>query len=158
MERYEEIFNELRSQGMRITPQRREILNILQGRHLTFKEIRSELKRRGYTNLATVYNNIDFLLQHELIIELHIEGKRYFDLAIEASSHDAKSHIHTLCQRSNTIIEINDSSIFELIQDHPQFKQFDIQKIQIVINGYCHYQNEDTCGTSDELCYFKQAD
>jgi Fur family ferric uptake transcriptional regulator/Fur family peroxide stress response transcriptional regulator len=158
MERYEEIFNELRSQGMRITPQRREILNILQGRHLTFKDIRSELRRRGYTNLATVYNNIDFLLQHELIIELHIEGKRYFDLAIEASRHDANSHIHTLCQRSNQIIEINDNTIFDMIQDHPQFKQFDIQKIQIVINGYCHYQNEETCGKTEALCSFTPAD
>jgi Fe2+ or Zn2+ uptake regulation protein len=155
MERYESIFNELRSQGMRITPQRREILTILQGRHLTFKDIRTELKRRGYTNLATVYNNIDFLLQHELIIELHIEGKRYFDLAIEEYSHDANSHIHTLCQRSNTIIEINDSSIFEMIQTHPQFKEFDIDKIQIVINGHCHSHNEPSCGKTDQLCHNK---
>lgn len=156
MERYEEIFNELRSQGMRITPQRREILNILQGRHLTFKDVRGELKRRGYTNLATVYNNIDFLLLHELIIELHIEGKRYFDLAIEEYSHDANSHIHTLCQRSNTIVEINDSSIFEMIQAHPQFKEFDIEKIQIVINGHCHNQEEQSCRNADALCHSKQ--
>ena len=73
MELFEPIFNELRSQGLRITPQRREILDILRGRHLTFKDIRLELKKRGYTNLATVYNNIDFLLNHDLIIELHIE-------------------------------------------------------------------------------------
>ena len=155
MELFEPIFNELRSQGLRITPQRREILDILRGRHLTFKDIRQELKKRGFTNLATVYNNIDFLLNHDLIIELHIDGKRYFDLAIEEESHDANTHIHTMCQRSNTIIEINDDSIFEMIQNHPRFEGFDINKMQIIINGHCAYESEKTRRTSEDLCHLK---
>lgn len=156
MERYENIYEELRSKGLRVTKQRKEIINILEGRHLTFQEIKAELQKRGFQNLATLYNNIDFLLEHNLIIELHINGVRYFDLSIDELSHDANSHVHVMCKRSDLIVEVNDETIMELIKSHPTFKEFEADKVQLVINGKCRNENKETCDSKETLCFLRK--
>lgn len=155
MDRYEKIYDELRSQGLRVTKQRKEIINILEGRHLTFQEIKQELYKRGFRNLATLYNNIDFLLEHNLIIELHINGSRYYDLSIDEASHDANSHIHVMCKRSDLIVEINDESILEVVKSHPKFAGFEADKVQIIINGKCRHEDKETCDSKETLCFLK---
>ncbi len=156
MDRYESVYEELRGKGLRITKQRKEIVNILEGRHLTFQEIKLELQKREFKNLATLYNNIDFLLEHNLIIELHINGVRYFDLSIDELSHDANSHVHVMCKRSDLIVEINDESVLELIRNHPTFREFDADKVQLVINGKCKNEDKDTCDSKETLCFLRK--
>jgi len=158
MERYEKVYEELRSQGLRVTKQRKEIIDILEGRHLTFQEIKAELIKRGFKNLATLYNNIDFLLEHKLIIELHINGVRYFDLSIDELSHDANSHIHIMCRRSELIVEINDETILDIIKKHPRFSDFEADKVQLVINGKCKHENKDICDSKESLCFLRKLD
>ena len=64
MDEREKVFSDLRKNNIRITKQRRAIIDVLEGKHLTIQEIYNELRKRGYNNLGTVYNNIDFLLEH----------------------------------------------------------------------------------------------
>ncbi len=154
MDAKEKVFNELRKQNVRITKQRRAIIDILDGKHLTIQEIHNELKKRGYHNLGTVYNNIDFLTDHKIITQIFINGKKHYDLTIDERSHTADSHIHVTCKVNNNIIEINDSSIFDEIKNHKIFKDFDIKKLQIVVEGVCKHYDTDLC-KKDDACFIR---
>ncbi len=152
MDAKEKVFQELRKHNVRITKQRRAIIDVLDGKHLTIGEIHAELKQRGFHNLGTVYNNIDFLIENKIVTQIFINGKKHYDLTIDELSHTADSHIHVTCKVNNNIIEINDSSIFELIKNHEIFKNFNIQKLQIVAEGTCDYFDTEHC-KKDNACF-----
>ncbi len=152
MDEREKIFTELRKQNIRITRQRKAIIDVLEGKHLTIQDIYTELKKRGFKNLGTVYNNIDFLLEHKIVAQIFINGKKHYDLTIDEKSHNADSHIHVTCKVNNNIIEINDSKIFNEIKSNPIFKNFTISKLQLVVEGFCEHFEKDTC-KKDDKCF-----
>jgi len=154
MDEREKIFGELRKQNIRITKQRKAIIDVLEGKHLTIQDVYSELRKRGYNNLGTVYNNIDFLLEHKIVAQIFINGKKHYDLTIDEKSHSADSHIHVTCKVNNNIIEINDSKIFEDIKGNEIFKNFRITKLQLVVEGVCEHFEKDSC-KKDESCFIK---
>ncbi len=150
----ERVFNDLRKKNVRITKQRRVIIDILDGNHLTVQEIYGEMKKRGFNNLGTVYNNIDFLIEHKIITQLFINGKKHYDLTIDERSHTADSHIHVTCKANNNIVEINDSSIFDDIRTQSIFEGFDIDKLQIVAEGVCRLYETSRCKKGD-ACFLR---
>ena len=152
----EKAFRKLRNQNLRITNTRKAIVDILEDKHLTINEIYDELKLKGYHNLSTVYNNLDFLCEHKIITKVFINDKTYYDLAIGESSHDANSHIHIACKSADDIIELNESKLFETIKSDPIFAGFDISKIQVVVEGTCKHLSEDCTG--NKVCYIKSLD
>ena len=154
IDKKEEIFAELRKKNVRITKQRRAIIDVLEGRHLTIQEIHQELKKRGFHNLGTVYNNIDFLQEHKIVTQIFINGKKHYDLTIDEDSHSADSHIHVTCRVNNRIVEINNSELFETIRNHPIFDGFEISKLQIVVEGVCKDADNEKCKHS-ELCFLE---
>lgn len=145
MDSREKIFSDLRKNNIRITKQRRAIIDVLEDRHLTIQEIYSELKHKGFNNLGTVYNNIDFLLENKIVTQIFINGKKHYDLTIDERSHNADSHIHVTCKVNNNIIEINNSSIFDDIKKNSIFKDFKINKLQLVVEGVCEHYEKDSC-------------
>jgi len=155
MDEREKIFSELRKTNIRITKQRRAIIDVLEGKHLTIQDIYSDLKKKGYHNLGTVYNNIDFLLEHKIVTQIFINGKKHYDLTIDDRSHTADSHIHVTCKVNNNIIEINDSRIFDQIKANEIFKDFNITKLQLVVEGTCSHYEKDTC-KKDGACFIKR--
>ncbi len=152
MDERERVFAELRKHNIRITRQRRAIIDVLEGKHLTIQDIYTELKKRGYNNLGTVYNNIDFLLEHKIVAQIFINGKKHYDLTIDDKSHSADSHIHVTCRVNNNIVEINDSKIFEQIKNNAIFKNFTISKLQLVVEGVCIHFDKETC-RKDDACF-----
>jgi Fur family ferric uptake transcriptional regulator/Fur family peroxide stress response transcriptional regulator len=155
MDERERIFGELRKNNIRITKQRRAIIDVLEGKHLTIQDIYNDLKRKGYHNLGTVYNNIDFLLEHKIVTQIFINGKKHYDLTIDEQSHTADSHIHVTCKVNNNIIEINDSKIFDQIKANEIFKDFNISKLQLVVEGTCVHFEKDSC-KKDGACFIKK--
>jgi Fur family ferric uptake transcriptional regulator/Fur family peroxide stress response transcriptional regulator len=155
MDDRERIFAELRKNNIRITKQRRAIIDVLEGKHLTIQEIYNDLKKKGYHNLGTVYNNIDFLLEHKIVTQIFINGKKHYDLTIDEKSHTADSHIHVTCKVNNNIIEINDSQIFDEIKANEIFKNFNISKLQLVVEGTCIHYEKETC-KKDGACFIKK--
>jgi Fe2+ or Zn2+ uptake regulation protein len=152
MDDREKIFAELRKNNVRITKQRRAIIDVLEDKHLTIQEIYTELRNRGFKNLGTVYNNIDFLLENKIVTQIFINGKKHYDLTIDEKSHNADSHIHVTCKVNNNIIEINDSSIFDEIKANSIFRDFDINKLQLVVEGTCNHYEKETC-KKDGKCF-----
>lgn len=142
----EEIYERLRKRNIRITKQRRNIIELLEGRHLTLHDIHLEMRDRGFTNLGTVYNTVDFLMEEKIIAEVYIKGKKHYDLVIgDNTIHGADTHIHLSCSINNKIVEIDDKDLFDQIRNHPIFKDFDISKMQIVVEGHCPNYDPKTC-------------
>ncbi len=142
------VFERLRDQNIRITKQRKAIIDILDGQHLTLNEIHLELKKLGYTNLGTVYNNLDFLIEHNIVTQVFINDRKHYDLTIDEASHDPNNHIHMSCRINNKIVEINDADLFDMIRNHEIFRDFNIQKLQIVVEGSCPSYDPGRCKTN----------
>lgn len=155
MDYKERAFQNLRKQNLRITKARKAIIDILEGRHLTIQEIYYEMKKKGYHNLSTVYNNIDFLLQYKIITQIFINGKKHYDLTIEEYSHTADSHVHVSCLASENIIEINEEEFLNKIKSHPVFKGFDISKLQLVVEGNCKHYDTELCKNTNN-CFLNR--
>jgi len=155
MDEREKIYSELKKTNIQITKQRKKIIEVHEGKHMTIQEIYNDLKKKGYHNLGTVYNNIDFLLEHKIVTQIFINGKKHYDLTIDDHSHTADSHIHVTCKVNNNIIEINDSRIFDQIKANEIFKDFNISKLQLVVEGTCSHYEKDTC-KKDGACFIKR--
>lgn len=135
MDEREKYFNKLRKKNLRITKPRKAIIETLQDNHLTFKEIQTALRERGFHNVSTIYNNLDFLLEEKIAVELYIGGVKYYDLAIDNPMHSADSHVHILIKDNNKIVEINNPDIYEYIKNRPELAHLDIDYIRIAIGA-----------------------
>lgn len=128
-------FDKIRAMGHRLTNNRIAMIEILENQHLTFKEIQVEMKKKGYHNVATLYNNLEFLVKEKIIAELHIANKIYYDLAMDNPGHSNESHIHISIKDTDEIEEINEVDIFEFINNHPNLSHLKIDSIKIVIGA-----------------------
>lgn len=135
MDKKENYFHKLRKRNLRITKPRKALIEILQDNHLTFKEIQLALAERGFTNVSTIYNNLDFLMEEKIAVELYIGGVKYYDLAIDNPMHNADSHVHILIKDNNQIVEINNPDIYEYIKKRPELKDLTINYIRIAIGA-----------------------
>lgn len=135
LDKKETYFDKLRKKNLRITKPRIAMIEILQDNHLTFKEIQTRLLERGFTNVSTIYNNLQFLLDEKIAVELYINDTKYYDLAIDNPMHNADSHIHVVVKDTNKIHEISDPDIFEYIKAHKDFEDYHVDYIRITVGA-----------------------
>jgi len=102
---------------------------------LTFKEIQKALASRGFYNVSTIYNNLEFLVEHKIVVEIYINDTKYYDLAMGNPMHSADSHIHILNKDTNEITEVNSNDIFDYLTNHPAFKNLDLEYIRIIVSA-----------------------
>ena len=146
MKRTPEILEDLKKKNIRLTDQRRSILELLEGNHLTLPELHTGMRARGFTNLGTIYNNLDLMISEKIVAEIYIKGKKHYDLVgNDHPVHDADSHMHLSCSINNKIVEVDDKDLFDMIKNHPVFEGFDITKLQIVVEGSCPHYDPKTC-------------
>lgn len=133
-----ELLDELVSKGIRLTAQRRALIEIIQEarEHLDAGSL-LELARKREPNIdrATVYRTIELLKKLRLIDELdlmHLEGeKHYYEVK---TKHD---HIHLACFRCGRIEEFT-SSIFERLKaEISKQAGFTIRVTRLEIGGTC---------------------
>ena len=103
------------------------------------------LGKSGLSSFKFLNNKADVYLFDDVV-------KKHYDLTIDEKSHNADSHIHVTCKVNNNIIEINDSKIFDEIKANAIFKNFNINKLQLVVEGACNHFEKDTC-KKDGTCF-----
>jgi Fur family ferric uptake transcriptional regulator/Fur family peroxide stress response transcriptional regulator len=135
MDHKEKIFAGLRAKNIRITKQRRDIIDVLENNHLTISEIHIQLSKKGRINLATIYNNIDFLLAEKLIHQLLINDKKYYSFALDEKDSIVESNIHITVENDDRIFDVSDVKIIDYLKNHPAFKNYIIKSLQIVVKG-----------------------
>ncbi|MBU1094474.1 MAG: transcriptional repressor [Firmicutes bacterium] len=132
----ERYYQKIRTDNMRLTKSRKAMIEILENQHLTFKEIQKALASRGFYNISTIYNNLEFLIDQKIIVEIYINDTKYYDLAMGNPMHSADSHIHIMNKDTNEITEVNSPDIFEYLTKHPSFKDLDLEYIRIIISAH----------------------
>jgi Fur family ferric uptake transcriptional regulator len=129
------LIEELKTRGMRVTPQRAiifEAIEKLEG-HITAEDIYSEVQKiNSFISLATVYRTLELLHEMSLITPTNLGGSQtYYAL----KGHGA--HHHLVCLECGAIEEFDDD-LFDLLrrQVGDQYG-FDVQTDHMSLFGVC---------------------
>jgi len=132
------VMKELVARGVRITPQRRLLVGIIQDspRHLDAAKL-LEIARNQDPDLdrATVYRTIALLKDRGLIDELdlmHIQGEKHY---YEAKT--SRDHCHLACLRCGAIMEYASSSFEKLKKELAKQSGFQIRVVRLEVGGLC---------------------
>ncbi len=131
----------LREHNIRITSQRKAILQVLyecRGHHLEIENIRQLLLRKESNmkkiGLATVYRTLDLFIKTGLVSKLSIEkSPSQYELIVS----EKPWHHHLICLKCGHVQEIDDSLIKNLKMDILKEKKFQIAEKPMKIYGYC---------------------
>ncbi len=129
---------ELISRGVRMTHQRRLLVQIIQSadRHMDAVALWQRARAQDSTlNKVTVYRTLAMLKRHGLVDELdlmHLEGEKHY---YEART--TRDHIHLACLKCGRIQEF-ESSLFEKLKGQiERERRFRIQVVRLEAGGYC---------------------
>jgi len=129
---------QLAQRGVRMTPQRRAILSVIEPakKHLDASSILRKAQRMDASvDRSTVYRTLDLLKRHGVVDELdlmHMEGERHF-----YERKTGRDHIHIACLRCGKITEF-ESELFESLKRQLERDcNFHILVSRLEVGGYC---------------------
>lgn len=132
------LMQELVAQGVRITAQRRALIETIQEAegHIDAPTLLAMARKRDSSiDRATVYRTIDLLKRRGLIDELdlmHLTGEKHF---YEVKTR--RDHVHLACFECGGILEFT-SPIFERLKSEiARQNGFQIQVIRLEVGGLC---------------------
>src|SRR5271154_176043 len=132
------LMKELAARRVRMTPQRRLLVGIIQDspRHLDAASL-LEIARKKDPDIdrATVYRTLGLLKDRGLIDELdlmHIQGEKHY---YEAKT--SREHCHMACFRCGAIMEYASSSFENLKKDIIKQSGFQIRVVRLEVGGFC---------------------
>ncbi|WP_457745544.1 Fur family transcriptional regulator [Sulfurimonas sp.] len=122
----------LRAHNLKATPQRLEIANALNvNGHMSIERLYETLLRKfNSISLATIYKNINLMLEAHFIQEVKIPNtKSVYELTKEA-------HSHLVCDKCGKVedISLELSSVVQLVNAK---SSFNIEKVDLVFSGLC---------------------
>jgi Fur family transcriptional regulator, ferric uptake regulator len=129
---------ELVARGVRITAQRRLLVELIQNspRHLDAATLLRIARQQDRSiDRATVYRTIGLLKQLGLIDELdlmHVEGEKHY---YEAKT--SRDHSHMACFRCGAVLEYASSSLEKLKQEMARESGFQIRIVRLEVGGLC---------------------
>ena len=139
------LIHELVAQGVRITAQRRVLIETIQEAkgHIDAPTLLAMARRRDASvDRATVYRTIDLLKKRGLVDELdlmHLTGEKHF---YEVKTR--REHVHLACFRCGKIEELT-TPLFEKLKDEmARLSGFEIQVVRLEVGGLCR-----TCSKTD---------
>ena len=132
---YDSLMKGLKQAGLKLTPQRLAILDVLAGNqtHPTAAMIYQQLQPRFPTmSQTTVYNTLQTLVGLGLIHELGQAGD-------DAAHYDPDTapHLNVICQVCGKIVDFNETDNVPSLQAVAAQSGFDIQGARIVYYGLC---------------------
>ena len=123
--------------GVRLTPRRRALLEILEETncHLDAAGLLEAAKQRMQMDRATVYRTLDLLKKLGLVDELdlmHLRGEMHY---YEARTD--KEHFHLACFGCGRIEEVSMPVFEQLKNEIGRSRGFQIETARLEIGGYC---------------------
>lgn len=125
----------LKQKGYKLTSQRKEILNVLNGAvPLSAQEIHNFLQKKNIdADLATIYRSLEMLVETGIICQLEFgEGKKRYEL-IDVENH----HHHLICNNCGDIKDISLNKEEQLFKQVALLSSFKIQSHNLEIFGLC---------------------
>ncbi len=124
----------LHQQGYRVTPQRLAILSVLEETdgHLTATEVYERARKiLPAVTEATVYRNLDFLVNQGLVLMAHVgSGKMVY----ESTRH---AHHHLICRKCGTSQEIPHALLQSLFEELSTLSGYQIDSLHVTFFGLC---------------------
>lgn len=137
LKRYD-LLNEVEAQGVRLTAQRRALIEVIQEAtsHLDAASLLELARRRDpKIDRATVYRTIELLKRLGMIDELdlmHLNGeKHYYEVKTQ------KDHLHLACFNCGEIEEFSSPTFERLKREISAMNDFDIQVMRLEVGGLC---------------------
>src|SRR5580693_4388045 len=135
LKRYD-LLNEVEAQGVRLTAQRRALIETIQEAtsHLDAISL-LELARKRDPNIdrATVYRTLELLKRLGMIDELdlmHLNGeKHYYEVKTQ------KDHLHLACFRCGEIEEFSSPTFDRMKQEISEKNNFEVQVMRLEVGG-----------------------
>jgi Fe2+ or Zn2+ uptake regulation protein len=134
-----QVESRLRSSGGRMTSQRRLILKTLQALsgHPTVDEIYHAARQNDPSlNLSTVYRNLRWLEENELISPRQFQGERT-QQRFDRPSPD--EHYHFCCRQCGAIIEFADQEIDAIRSRFEAQHSASVTQVSLVLYGLCDH-------------------
>ncbi len=136
---YEDIKAELKKKGYKLTPQRRNTLNVIlehEREHLSIEEIYDLVKEDcPEIGLATVYRTIQLFEDIGLVNKHNFDdGCNRYELADPKQDHN---HHHLICLSCGEVSEMDDDLLEELEQEVKRKKGFEVTNHTLKLFGYC---------------------
>ena len=122
----------LRESSIKVTPQRLSIVDELRGQvHMSVDELYEAIKKKFPSiSLATVYKNINAMLDKSFILEVKIPNqKSKYELAKE-------SHSHVMCEECGKVEDIT-LDLGDITQMAANLTQYKINDDALVLSGIC---------------------
>lgn len=129
----DKIVDSLRAQGYRITKAREDIIKILcDQKHYTVEELVKELKKiKENVNVATVYNNLNFLVAERIVNEYNFTNKNnVYEL-------NTGIHAHLICLNCSDLIDVEIPEYEAIKQRIEQENEFIIIDASLEMFGFC---------------------
>ena len=144
-----ELKENLKEKGYKLTPQRRAILDIIiekEGQHLTAEEIYDEVKKRcPDIGLATVYRTVLLLEEVNVIYKLDLnDGCSRYELVHSDEEH---RHHHLVCNKCTRVYEVQDDLLEELEERIEKTYKFKILDHSVKFFGIC----SECCDCNEDL-------
>jgi Fur family transcriptional regulator, ferric uptake regulator len=133
-----ELLNELETKGVRLTAQRRALIETIQqaDAHLDAATLLERARQRDPNiDRATVYRTLELLKRLGLIDELdlmHLNGeKHYYEVKTQ------KDHLHLACFRCGEIEEFDSPTFQRLKREIAAQNGFAVQVMRLEVGGLC---------------------
>jgi Fur family ferric uptake transcriptional regulator len=124
----------LHSQGYRLTPQRRLILDAVRQAddHITPEEVYERVHRRNPAiSRATIYRALGFLCEQRLIHALYWGGQMYYEIVAE------QPHHHLVCRTCGGMEECEIDLLQTLFEAVEKKHRFTIDMEHVALFGLC---------------------
>ena len=141
----------LRSRGLRLTRERRDILEHIFAAHTHFEaeDLQMRLREVGHrVSKATIYRTLKLLLESGVIRTTptpHDAASAQYELAHGAG----RQHDHVYCEGCGKLIELTDPSVRRQLREQAEVLGFEITDISIHLTGYCADCRSDAPPPSD---------
>jgi len=122
----------LREHHLKVTPQRLSILSSMSDKgHISIEDLFASVKKKfSSISLATLYKNINAMLETALISEVKI-------LNMKSKYEITKAkHIHMVCQSCQEVMDLElDLSAF--VSKASEKSHYTVKEVDIVLSGLC---------------------
>jgi len=124
--------NILRQHNLKATPQRLEIIHtIFMYGHINIDKLYEEVKNKFTSiSLATIYKNINAMIDNLLLEEVKLPNKKSVYEIIK------QKHSHLLCIKCSSVVDI-DIELNNIKEEIPKNLNFTIKNSDLVISGIC---------------------
>lgn len=137
----EDLRGKLSERGYKMTPQRKEILQIFVDHsdyhHLSAEDVYNILRaNKSEIGLATVYRALDLLSELGILVQVDFgDGCARYEL--NTADPKIHHHHHLICLKCKKVIEFEEDLLDELEADIAEKSSFQIINHEVKFFGYC---------------------